>query len=149
MATRNMATGEVSAGDCELCLADGGNVLWRDPFCRVVAVDDPDYPGFCRVILQRHAREMTDLAPDEQQRLMRVVLTVESALREALAPDKVNLASLGNMVSHVHWHVIPRFRDDRHFPAPVWAAPPRSRSAARTFDAAALGRRLAERLTPG
>jgi diadenosine tetraphosphate (Ap4A) HIT family hydrolase len=135
--------------DCALCRDDGGVVLWRDRFCRVVVVDEPDYPGYCRVILQRHAREMTDLTPDERQQLMRIVLEVESVLRDALAPDKVNLASLGNMVPHVHWHVIPRFRDDRHYPAPIWAAPPRTHSAPRKFDAAALGRRLAERLTPG
>ena len=135
--------------DCELCREDGGSVLWRDAFCRVVAVDDPDYPGYCRVILNRHAQEMTDLAPDERHRLMRVVLEVEALLREALAPDKVNLASLGNMVPHLHWHVIPRFRDDRHFPAPVWAVPSRDRSPARRVDAAALGQRLADRLAPG
>ena len=121
-------------------------MLWRDDFCRVVAVDDPDYPGFCRVILARHVREMTDLAPDERARLMQVVFAVETALREALAPEKINLASLGNLVPHLHWHVIPRFRDDRHFPAPVWAAPARPRSAPRGFDAAALGRRLAATL---
>ena len=135
--------------DCALCREDGGVVLWRDGFCRVVAVDDSDYPGFCRVILERHAREMTDLAPDEQQHLMRVVLQVEAVLRDALAPDKVNLASLGNVVPHLHWHVIPRYRDDRHFPAPIWAAPLRARSAPRESDAPALARRLAERLTPG
>ena len=54
---------------------------------------------------------------------MRVVCAVERAQREALAPDKVNLASLGNVVAHLHWHVIPRWRDDRHFPQPVWGAP--------------------------
>jgi len=124
-------------------------VLWRDAFCRVVAVDDPDYPGYCRVILNRHVPEMTDLAPDERQRLMGVVVEVEALLRETLAPDKVNLASLGNMVPHLHWHVIPRFRNDRHFPAPVWAAPARDPSTPRQLDRAVLARRLAERLPPG
>jgi diadenosine tetraphosphate (Ap4A) HIT family hydrolase len=37
-------------------------------------------------------------------------------------PDKINLACLGNVVPHLHWHVIPRWRDDSHFPAPIWAA---------------------------
>lgn len=137
-----------SAKDCELCRGEGGVVLWRDDFCRVVAADEPDYPGFCRVILNRHVREMTDLAPEERQRLMTVVLEVEAALRDELAPDKINLASLGNLVPHLHWHVIPRFRDDRHFPAPIWAPPARERSP-RGFDAAALGRRLAARLARG
>lgn len=89
----------------------------------MVRVDEPDYPGFCRVIVKRHAREMTDLDPGEREALMAVVWAVEEAVRETMSPDKMNLASLGNMLPHVHWHVIPRFRDDRHFPAPIWAAP--------------------------
>jgi diadenosine tetraphosphate (Ap4A) HIT family hydrolase len=46
---------------------------------------------------------------------------VEAALRSLVAPDKINLAALGNMVPHLHWHVIPRWRDDSHFPAAIWA----------------------------
>jgi diadenosine tetraphosphate (Ap4A) HIT family hydrolase len=106
---------------CELCDSAGGAVLWQNDLCRVVAVDDPGYPGFCRVILNRHAREMTDLARAEREGLMAVVFAVEAHLRHALQPDKMNLASLGNMTPHLHWHVIPRFRDDRHFPGSVWA----------------------------
>lgn len=52
---------------------------------------------------------------------MNVVYAVEAALRALLAPDKINLAALGNMVPHLHWHVIPRWRDDSHFPAAIWA----------------------------
>jgi diadenosine tetraphosphate (Ap4A) HIT family hydrolase len=110
---------------CPLCSADGGEVLWRDDFCRVIWVEEPDYPGFCRVILHQHIKEMTDLAPQERRRLMDVVFAVEAAVRTALHPDKMNLASLGNMVPHVHWHVIPRFTDDRHFPDAIWARPNR------------------------
>lgn len=104
-------------------------MLWQNDLCRVVRVDEPDYPGFVRVILKRHAREMGDLAPQERDDLMAVVFAVEAAVREAMQPDKMNLASLGNMTPHVHWHVVPRFRDDRHFPNPIWAAPQRERSA--------------------
>jgi len=114
---------------CEFCNGPGGTVLWQDDFCRVVRADEPDYPGFCRVILARHVREMTDLAQPERERLMAVVFTVERAVRDAMAPHKMNVASLGNMVPHVHWHVIPRFNDDRHFPGPVWASPRRDAAA--------------------
>lgn len=123
---------------CELCREDGGEVLWRDGFCRIVLVADPHYAGFCRVILGRHAAEMTDLEDAERVRLMRAVFVTEQALREALAPDKVNLASLGNVVPHLHWHVIPRFRDDRHFPDPIWAAPARAGTPPRRLDRARL-----------
>jgi len=62
---------------------------------------------------------------------MATVLAVERVLREQLKPDKINLASLGNVVPHLHWHVIPRWTDDSHFPDPIWAAarceaPPRN-----------------------
>ena len=124
----------MSAG-CELCDGPGGEELYRDAQLRVVLVDDAQYPGFCRVVWNAHVKEMTDLPPAARNTLMQMVMKVESAVREALGPDKVNLASLGNMTPHLHWHVIPRFSDDAHFPAPVWAA------AQRQPDAAALAAR--------
>jgi diadenosine tetraphosphate (Ap4A) HIT family hydrolase len=69
---------------------------------------------------------MTDLAVTERQRLLRVVCAVEKVLRDLLIPDKINLASLGNVTPHLHWHVIPRYRDDPHFPNPVWGQKLRS-----------------------
>lgn len=106
---------------CELCSETGGTTLWRDDRLRVVFVAEPDYPGFCRVIWNAHVKEMTDLGWDDRRHIMAVVFEVELALRKALQPDKINLASLGNMTPHLHWHVIPRFRDDPHFPGTVWS----------------------------
>lgn len=108
--------------NCELCATPGGAVLWEDLRCRVVRIDEPGYPGFCRVIWKSHVREMTDLSPADRLHCMNVVFAVERAMRDALSPAKINLASLGNMVAHVHWHVIPRFADDPHFPQPIWGA---------------------------
>lgn len=135
---------------CEFCSTPGGAVLWQNDLCRVVRVDEPDYPGFCRVILRRHAREMTELAPAERDALMAVVYAVEETLRETMRPDKINLASLGNMTPHVHWHVVPRFRDDRHFPAPIWAAPRRASAVPpeRSERAAGIAAALIARLGP-
>lgn len=116
---------------CELCDSAGGTPVWRGDRCRVVLVDDPDYPGFCRVIWNVHVREMTDLNELERKAFMEVVFAVEAAIRDALSPDKINLASLGNQTPHLHWHVIPRFEDDRHFPNPVWGQPARDREARR------------------
>jgi diadenosine tetraphosphate (Ap4A) HIT family hydrolase len=119
----------LTAADCELCNPESEDVLWMDEFCRVVLVDEAGYPGFCRVILAQHAREMTDLLPSDRIRLMDAVFATEMALRDTLAPDKINLASLGNAVPHLHWHVIPRYGDDSHFPRPIWAAPLRGAAA--------------------
>ena len=113
---------KLTAGQCELCDSAGGDVLWQDDCCRVIAVAESGFPGFCRVILHSHVAEMTDLLPAMRDRLLKAVFATESALRELMSPHKINLACLGNMVPHLHWHVIPRFRDDSHFPDPVWAA---------------------------
>lgn len=106
---------------CELCVAPGGEVIYQHPKFRIVLVDDANYPGFCRVIWNMHVKEMTDLPADERALLMQAVWQVEAAMREAMCPDKINLASLGNVTPHLHWHVIPRFLNDTHFPNPVWA----------------------------
>jgi len=105
-----------------LCTPEHETVFWRDDFCRVIWVDDALYPGFCRVILNAHGKEMSDLPADQRRRLMDVVFAVELAVREVARPDKINLASLGNVVPHVHWHVIPRWADDVNFPDAIWAA---------------------------
>jgi diadenosine tetraphosphate (Ap4A) HIT family hydrolase len=113
---------------CELCETQGGQLLLSNEWLRVVLVDDADFPGFTRVIWNDHVREMTDLAADSQRRLLQTVLAVERAQRAVLAPVKVNLASLGNVTPHLHWHVIPRFADDSHFPQPVWGERQRTTS---------------------
>lgn len=120
-------------------------MLRDDGFARVVLAGDADHPGFCRVILNAHVKEMTDLGEAERARLMGVVYEVERALRELLAPDKINLASLGNLVPHLHWHLIPRFADDPHFPNPVWGA--RRREGARALPAGFV-RAMQKRLAP-
>ncbi len=137
-----------AAAACEFCDSPGGPVLWQNDLCRVVRVDEPDYPGFCRVILRRHARELTDLGEGERSALMAVVFAVEEAVRETMQPDKMNVASLGNMTPHVHWHIVPRFRDDRHFPNPIWAAPQRERAVSeeRVKRAAGLAAAITARL---
>ena len=134
---------------CELCEGDGGELIWRDEQCRVVCVQEPGYPGFCRVIWNAHVAEMTDLDGSERTRLMRVVFAVEAGLRALLRPEKINLASLGNLVPHLHWHVIPRYRDDRHFPNAIWAdgAEPSRRPPGRGVpDVDRLARALKQRL---
>ncbi len=128
----------IKVAGCELCDGAGGEVIVSTPALRIVLADDAGYPGFCRVVWQRHLPEMTDLVPAERSALMSAVCRVELALREVMAPHKINLASLGNVTPHLHWHVIPRFTDDAHYPAPVWSA------AARIPPDEALARRVAQ-----
>lgn len=131
---------------CELCDTPGGPLLWQDARCRVIRVDEPGYPGFCRVIWNAHVKEMSDLDAADRAHCMAVVFGVEQALRALMHPDKINVASLGNMVAHVHWHVIPRFADDPHFPQPIWGARQRESRNTRSTDDLRLAAAIAENL---
>ncbi len=105
---------------CELCTQPGSEIICHHEKLRVVLVNDANYPGFCRVIWNDHVKEMTDLLPEDRTFFMSIVWQVEQAVREVMRPDKMNIACLGNMVPHLHWHVIPRYIEDAHFPAPIW-----------------------------
>ena len=138
---------------CELCAHDGGAVVLRTDVLRVVLVDEPDYPGFCRVIVNAHVRELTDLPAPALARVMAAVCAVEEAQRAVLSPHKINVASLGNVTPHLHWHVIARFEDDAHFPQPIWGArqrhTPAEVLAARRARLDALADEIRARVTQG
>lgn len=107
--------------DCPLCREAGGLLVVETALWRVVRVlDAPEFPAFYRVIWQRHLAEFSDLDLAQRQHCMEAVNAIERVLRQALAPTKINLASLGNVVPHLHWHVIARFDWDSHFPNPIW-----------------------------
>ncbi|ANI99025.1 histidine triad (HIT) protein [Polynucleobacter wuianus] len=112
--------------NCVLCKEDlrpeEGELIWRGDYCRVILINDPDLPGFCRVIWNPHVSEMSDLTYGERDHILSLVFAVEEAIRQVMDPDKINLAALGNMVPHIHWHVIPRFKDDAFFPGSAWSA---------------------------
>ncbi|MBU3575234.1 HIT family protein [Polynucleobacter sp. UK-Mo-2m-Kol15] len=111
--------------NCVLCKdelkPEEGQLIWRGDDCRIILMNDPELPGFCRIIWNHHVAEMTDLTYGEREHLMTLVFAVEEAVRHVMHPDKMNVAELGNMVPHIHWHVIPRYKDDAFFPGSVWS----------------------------
>ena len=114
--------------DCPLCQQEGGTLVWRGEKLRVIRADEAGFPAFYRVVWNAHVAEFSDLNAADRAHCMDVVVQVEQALRAHLQPTKINLAALGNMVAHLHWHVVARFGWDSHFPGPVWAAAVRERS---------------------
>ena len=123
---------------CPLCESDGGLLVFRNEDLRIIQASEAGFPAFYRVVWNRHVAEFSDLSPTERQVCMHAVAKVEQVLRSELQPTKINLAALGNMVPHLHWHVIARFERDSHFPSPVWAAALRPSPAAQ--EAAILAR---------
>ncbi|MCC2625054.1 MAG: hypothetical protein K0R14_927 [Burkholderiales bacterium] len=106
--------------DCSLCNPKNEKVLFCNELFRIIHVEDSYYPGYIRLILNKHVAEMTDLNEEEANKVFFTLLIIERHMRATLNPDKINLASLGNMVPHLHWHIIPRYKNDRHFPNPIW-----------------------------
>lgn len=108
--------------NCPLCKDIGGDLILKTEKYRVIWADEALYPGFLRVIWNAHVREFSDLNDEDRIALMNVVVTLERFVLNDMQADKCNVATLGNVVPHLHWHVIPRFTDDAHFPAPVWGS---------------------------
>ena len=111
--------------NCPLCSAAGGVLVAQTSHYRLIRADDASHPIFYRLIWQSHVAEFSDLSVPERLLCMEAVATVEQVLRQQLPPDlrptKINLASLGNVVPHLHWHIIARYDWDNHYPDPVWA----------------------------
>ena len=116
---------------CPLCTAAGGALVFQGEKFRVIRAEEQGFPAFYRVVWTAHVAEFSDLGLDDRNLCMAAVNAVEQALRVHLQPGKINLAALGNIVPHLHWHVIARFDWDSHFPEPVWAQPQRPSDEAR------------------
>lgn len=130
---------------CPLCHSAGGRIVFENPWLRVIHTEeDPSLPAFYRVIWRAHVREWSDLDAASQWHCMRAITAVEQAMRQTIAPHKINIASLGNMVAHLHWHIVARYEWDAYFPRPIWAP---AHTPAQALPAAHLQELLAQRHT--
>lgn len=116
---------------CILCAQPGGQLIWQGEHLRLIRADEAGFPAFYRIVWNAHVAEFSDLSTAQRQHCMEAVALVEQVLRQQLQPTKINLATLGNVVPHLHWHIIARYDWDSHFPAPVWASAQRPRDSAR------------------
>lgn len=108
--------------ECPLCDSTGGILVATGPRWRVIRAEDAAFPAYYRVVWSEHLAEFSSLSTANRAECMEVVCAVEQTLLRCLRPTKVNLAALGNVVPHLHWHVIARFESDSHFPQPIWGA---------------------------
>jgi diadenosine tetraphosphate (Ap4A) HIT family hydrolase len=104
---------------CPLCNPKGENVIIQNNLFRVVLVDE--IPAFIRVILNKHIAEFSGLDFDEYQQITKIIYQIEKLIIEIINPDKINIASLGNYVPHLHIHIIPRWEKDSWFPDSIWS----------------------------
>ena len=112
--------------NCALCVTQKYPVIWSNHLLRILLINDQNYRGYCRVDLINHVKEITDLDKEPRNKFMGVIFQTEQIIKEYLHPDKINLASLGNITPHLHWHIIPRYFNDNHFPDSIWSKKKRS-----------------------
>jgi len=89
----------------------------------VVLNHDQFFPGYTLLFTREHATELFHLDLEVRQALMEDVCRVAKALFKVFAPAKLNYELLGNMVPHIHWHLVPRFADEPLWPRPIWSEP--------------------------
>lgn len=94
------------------------------PLCRLLLMNDAQYPWFILVPRREDVSELFQLSAEDQLQLWRETTSLAELLKDCFAADKMNLATLGNVVSQLHMHVIVRRRDDVAWPAPVWGRHP-------------------------
>ncbi|HVV67493.1 MAG TPA: HIT family protein [Gammaproteobacteria bacterium] len=109
--------------DVESVKCDACSGLWPDVSYQIVTLTessvylhkDQFFPGWTVLVFKRHATELFQLTHAERNQLMDEVSRVAQALTQVFSALKVNYALLGNLLPHIHWHVIPRLAQD---PAP-------------------------------
>ena len=84
---------------------------------------DQFFPGYVLLFTKTHVTELFHLRREIRAELMDEVSLVAEALQSVFQPDKINYELLGNMVPHIHWHLIPRFTSEPLWPRPIWAEP--------------------------
>jgi diadenosine tetraphosphate (Ap4A) HIT family hydrolase len=89
----------------------------------VTLADEQAYRGYCILLLKTHDEQLSALAFDRQLRLYEDVARVGAVLDRELSPRRINYACLGNLLAHIHWHVIPRYADDPEAQHPIWVRP--------------------------
>lgn len=104
------------AADADLRIAELAHswlILNRDQF----------FPGYCLLVAKQHQTELFHLETAVRRGMMDEVNCVAQALATCFKPDKLNYELLGNMVPHIHWHLVPRFKSDPLWPRPIWSEP--------------------------
>lgn len=91
--------------------------------CYVLLNRDQFFPGYCFVFTKAHVTELFHLDSLIRGEIIEEVNTVAATLYNVFHPDKINYELLGNMVPHMHWHIVPRLKTDPLWPRPIWSEP--------------------------
>lgn len=92
--------------------------------CRVLLMNDSQFPWLILVPMQNDVAEIIDLSEAQQHTLLKESAVVQNVMKNRFAPFKLNVAAIGNVVRQLHVHHVARFEDDVAWPKPVWGNQP-------------------------
>ena len=111
--------------DCELCRVvekedSSESKYLAGPVIRLptsIAVLDKNqfYKGKFVVIFKKHVEDFADLTENERKKFTDDMIKVAKAIKKVLSPDRMNYATLGNIIPHLHWHIFPRYKTDSNW----------------------------------
>lgn len=110
--------------DCQMC-----HRWQKEPDLQIIELThsyatlnrDQYFPGYTLLFTKDHVTELFYLDRNVRSSLMEEVSSVAEALYDIFKPTKINYELLGNMVPHIHWHIVPRFMSEPLWPRPIWA----------------------------
>ena len=112
--------------DCPMCSrwdTDQDMRIAELEHCYVSLKRDQFFRGYCFVFTKKHVTELFHLDLPSRIGVIEEMNSVAAALSRLFNPDKINYELLGNMVPHMHWHVVPRYLSDPLWPRPIWSEP--------------------------
>jgi diadenosine tetraphosphate (Ap4A) HIT family hydrolase len=115
--------------NCPLCAprppsTEHGDLVAQLSVSSLFLAGNQTYHGQCVLIFDpRHVARMDELTPEEWRAMSADLFRAQQAVARVVTPDHMNIESLGNVVAHLHWHIVPRYRDDPRWGQPIWATP--------------------------
>ena len=105
---------------CKLCKTKDEKIVWQDKFCRFIIAKEKNFYKAHRLIWNEHISELSFLSKKDLNHFFSQLIKAEKYIIEKLQPHKINIASFGNLVPHLHWHIIPRWKTDPWWPNTIW-----------------------------
>ncbi len=102
--------------NCGYCMRDEhldafGIFVCELPASSLVLFKEQSHPGRVIVAYKEHKSEIVDLTPEEAAAFMADVRHVAAALHKAFSPDKINYGAYGDTSGHLHFHLVPKYKD--------------------------------------
>ena len=84
-----------------------------------IEIHESEIP-WLKIFTRTPKKEFSECSRTEKEAIWNALDIIEKKMLAYYAPEKINIASFGNMLPHVHWHIMARFKEDSYFPEPMW-----------------------------